>query len=76
MYRNYGNFGQGTDQNFPANSSGSGSSSANSSSSSTQDTGAGSTQHQQVSPSHTRGFVMSLHKVARRPVITWCYNAG
>lgn len=47
MFRNYGNFGRGTDQNFPGNSSGSGSSSA----SGTQATGTGTTQHQEVSPS-------------------------
>lgn len=78
MYRNYGNFGRGTDQNFPDNSSESVSSSA----SGIQTTSTGTTQRQEVGLSHSDLFIlfMSLHKhghkVTIRSVIKLCCDTG
>ncbi|KAK3535899.1 hypothetical protein QTP70_021203 [Hemibagrus guttatus] len=69
MYRNYGNFGRGTDQNFPDNSSGPGSSSA----SGTQSTGTGTTQHQEpkYSVAGSSQFVPTLNAITSNQDLQW-----
>ncbi|XP_053361877.1 fos-related antigen 1a [Clarias gariepinus] len=69
MYRNYGNFGRGTDQNFPDNSFGSGSSSA----SSTQATTTGTTQHQEpkYSVAGSSQFVPTLNAITSNQDLQW-----
>lgn len=69
MYRNFGNFGRGTDQNFPDNSSASGSSSA----SGTQTTSTGTTQHQEpkYSVAGSSQFVPTLNAVTSNQDLQW-----
>ncbi|KAI5630098.1 fos-related antigen 1 isoform X1 [Silurus asotus] len=69
MYRNYGNFSRGTDQNFPDNSSASGSSSA----SGTQATSSGSTQHPEpkYSVAGSSHFVPTLNAVTSSQDLQW-----
>ncbi|KAB5571286.1 hypothetical protein PHYPO_G00223250 [Pangasianodon hypophthalmus] len=71
MYRNYGNFGRGTDQNFPDSSSGSGSGS--SSASGTQATGTGTTRHQEpkYSVAGSSQFVPTLNAITSNQDLQW-----
>ncbi|TSP25402.1 Fos-related antigen 2 [Bagarius yarrelli] len=64
MYRNYGNFGRGTDQNFPDNTSGAGSSSTS---------GTGTTQHQQpkYSVAGSSQFVPTLNAITSNQDLQW-----
>ncbi|XP_026991491.1 fos-related antigen 1a [Tachysurus fulvidraco] len=69
MYRNYGNFGRGTDQNFPDNSAGPGASSA----SGTQATGTGTTQHPEpkYSIAGSSQFVPTLNAITSSQDLQW-----
>ncbi|XP_060782924.1 fos-related antigen 1a [Neoarius graeffei] len=69
MYRNYGNFGRGTDQNFPDNSSESVSSSA----SGIQTTSTGTTQRQEpkYSVAGSSQFVPTLNDINSNQDLQW-----